>query len=212
MRNIIIVFCLVGMITGCATARPQLTRDEWLAVTSRNYEGVTKEQAIGAAERLFRLADSKKFKIVYTEDGIYAARNWMDYLVFTVITGTDYWLFKVTPTVNGVKASVQVNTQAQGLMPIPTTNGAWTATTSPMAGMPVDGTAIFDVFWARMDYLLGKRTDWMDCKMADQRIKEGIVWGNNEPLCNSFNINDDNPTIQKVEQNQKQKLPNDKYK
>ena len=38
---------------------PHLSREEWLAVTTRNYEGVTKEQVIEAAESVLRLAGGK---------------------------------------------------------------------------------------------------------------------------------------------------------
>lgn len=181
-------------LVGCATPHPQLSREEWLSVTSRNYEGVTKEQVIGSAERLFRLADGDDFSIVHAEDGLYASRNWSAYVVIAAVTGTDYWQIKVTPDGNRIKASVQVNTQSQEVVPMATTNGAWTATTMPMAGSPVMGTAIYDVFWARMDYLLGKRSDWMNCRVADERVKQKVTWGTNEALCNSFNIKDETPT------------------
>ncbi|RXZ42712.1 hypothetical protein EBB06_12530 [Crenobacter cavernae] len=63
-----------------------------------------------------------------------------------------------------------------------------------MAGNIVNGSAIYDVFWARMDWMLGRRGDWMDCKVADQRVKTGAAWGTNEALCNSFNITDKAPS------------------
>lgn len=71
-----------------------------------------------------------------------------------------------------------------------TSNGDWAASTTPMAGTPVEGTAIYDVFWSRLDYLLGLRSDWMTCKMADEKVKEKIVWGANDAMCNSFNVKD----------------------
>lgn len=194
MKRLFTVFFLLAMIAGCATTRPQLSREEWLAVSSRNYEGVTKDQVISAAERLFRLADGDDFRIVHTEDGIYSTRNWLVYLVIAAATGIDYWQVKVTPAANSVKAVVQVNTQSQAIAPMATTSGAWTATTMPMAGTPVNGTAIYDVFWSRMDYLLGKRPDWLNCQLADKRVKQGIVWGTNEALCNSFNVKDETPS------------------
>lgn len=193
MNKITLAVTVALLITGCATAPPQLTRDEWLTMTSRNYEGVTKEQVIGAAERLFRLADGDDFSIVHTEEGIYASRNWLAYMVIAAATGTDYWQLKVIPAGAGVKATVQVNTQAQGISPMATTSGAWTATTTPMAGSPVMGTAIYDLFWSRMDYLLGKRPDWMRCELADERVKQKVTWGTNEALCNSFNVKDEVP-------------------
>ncbi|AEC22239.1 hypothetical protein PT7_P003 (plasmid) [Pusillimonas sp. T7-7] len=61
-----------------------------------------------------------------------------------------------------------------------------------MAGN-VPGTAIYDVFWARMDYLLGKNDKWMTCEEANSRVKAAITWGPNEALCNSFNMKDAAP-------------------
>lgn len=188
------VSLIAVLLTGCATTQPQLSREEWLSITSRSYEGVTKEQVISSAERLFRLADGDDFNVVHTEDGLYASRNWSAYMVIAAAMGTDYWQVKVAPDGNRFKAYVQVNSQAQGVTPMATTNGAWTATTTPMAGSPVMGTAIYDVFWARMDYLLGKRSDWMNCQIADERVKQKITWGTNEALCNSFNIKDEVPS------------------
>ena len=188
------VALVAAVLAGCATTRPQLTRDEWLATTSRTYEGVSKEQVIGAAERLFRLADGDDFNIAHNDDGIYASRNWTAYVVIAAAMGIDYWQLSVTPAGAGVKVRVQVNTQAQGVTPMATTNGAWTATTTAMAGSPVMGTAIYDAFWSRMDYLLGKRPDWMTCQIADERVKQKVTWGSNEALCNSFNLKDDVPT------------------
>lgn len=189
-----VVMLLGILLAGCATTQPQLSREEWISVTSRTYDGVTKEQVIGAAEHLFNLADGDDFQIVHTEDGLYASRGWMVYMVFAAAIGTDYWQLKVVDTGSRLKASVQVNTQGQGVSPVATTNGAWTATTTPMAGTPIMGTAIYDIFWSRMDYLLGKRPDWMTCQIADERVEKKITWGNNQALCNAFNVKDQKPT------------------
>lgn len=181
-------------LTGCAsTPRPDLTREEFLTITSREYAGVSKDQVIGAAERLFRLADGDDFEIVHAHEGIHATRKWSAYLVIAAVIGTDYWNFLVSETASGVKARVQLNTQSQGVTPMATTASDWTATTMPMDGVPITGTAIYDVFWARMDYLLGKRPDWMTCEIADTRVKTGATWGSNEALCNSFNMKDAAP-------------------
>lgn len=196
MKRLLAILFLIVMVIGCATTpRPQLSREQWLAVYSRHYTGVTKEQVISAAERLFQLADGNDFTIIHTEDGVYATRNWSIYLILAAAMGTDYWQLKVTPDGDGVKATVQVNSQSQAITPVPTSSGAWTATTGPMAGTPVGGTAIYDVFWSRMDYLLGKRPDWMNCEMADERVKQGVVWGPNDALCNSFNVEDETPSV-----------------
>lgn len=194
MKKMLTVLMLLVISAGCAIKRPPMSREEWLAVSSRHYEGATKEQVISAAEKILRLADGDDFKIVHTEEGIYASRNWSVYLILAATMGTDYWKFKVVQEDNTVMAVVQINRQQQAVTPMATSSGAWTATTMPMAGIPVDGTAIYDVFWSRMDYLLGVRSEWMSCKVADERVRLGVVWGSNEALCNSFNVKDDTPT------------------
>lgn len=191
----VLFLCFVSVvICSCVTPRPQLTREQWLALTSRSFFGLTKDQVIGAAERVFRLADGDDFTIVHMEDGIYAVRKWSFYFILTAGFGADYWLVKVTPTPYGAKATVQVSTEAGSITPIGTTSGAWTATTVPMAGQPINGSAIYDVFWARMFYLLGKRPDWMTCEMANSRVSQGAAWGDNSALCNSLNMKDETPS------------------
>lgn len=50
-------------------------------------------------------------------------------------------------------------------------------------GMPLNSTAIYDLFWGRMDYLLGRRDEWMTCDEAEARRKAGITYGQLEALC-----------------------------
>ena len=184
----------MAFLSGCATSKHQeLTREEWLATTTRTYEGIDREKIIKAAERLFRLADGDDFRIAHYEEGLYATRNWSVYVVLAATFGTDYWKLSVTPDKKNVRASIQINTQSQAVSPMMVSNGAWAATSMPMSGSPVMGTAIYDVFWSRMDYLLGFRQDWMTCQIANQRVEHGITWGTNEALCNSFNIKDNPP-------------------
>lgn len=170
-----------------------LTREEWLQVTSREYLGVTIDQAVSAAEEVLRLADGDDFKIFHADDGFHATRNWTIYLVLAAATGTDYWRVTAQEIDGGVKLSVQVNTQSQAISAMPTTSGAWAAFTGPLAGRPVEGTAIYDLFWGRMDYLMGLRPDWMTCEMARDRVKQGIVWGRRDALCDPFNTRDQVP-------------------
>ena len=194
MYKQMIVFSIVArLIAGCAAPR-QLTRQEWIGTTTKIYQGVSQDQILLAAEELFRLADGKDFQFVHSEDELYATRNWLIYLVFAAGSGTDYWKVSTSEKGDYVKVAIQVNTQMQTTTATATTGGYWTTTTTPMAGFPVQGTAIYDVFWARMDYLLGKRRDWMDCGQADRRVAQDITWGSNEALCNSFNVIDARPS------------------
>jgi hypothetical protein len=55
-------------------------------------------------------------------------------------------------------------------------------------------TALYDVFWARLEYLLDKRDDWMDCEKANERVDKGITSGSNEALCHPYNLENDTPS------------------
>lgn len=193
MQVFVFIALFVMLLSGCAAPPPQMSREEWLAMAQRDYAGVTKDQALSAAEKLLRLADGDDFQITHTEEGISATRNWLAYLVIAAASGTDFWAIKATSIKDGVRVSMQVNTQSQAVTPMATSGSNWTATTMPMSGSPVTGTAIYDVFWSRLDYLLGKTTQWMTCEAADERVRQKITWGNNEALCNGFNMKDEHP-------------------
>ncbi len=190
-----------ALLAGCAQV-PQLTREQQLATHVRTYNDVSREEVIAAAERVLRLADEDDFRFSHHPEGFQAVRTWSVYLVLAASFGRDYWSVTTREGPNGVDVTAQVNTGAQAVTPQPTTApGVWTATTGPMAGSPVQGTALYDLFWARMDYMLFKRNDWMPCNTAHDRVAAGSVFGNVEPLCNGFNVDDYTPGRPKTKLN-----------
>lgn len=180
------------LLAGCATP-PPLTREEYLATVSRTYADVTPDQIFSATEKLMRLADGDDFQITHHAEGLRATRNWLAYAVIAMANGTDYWDVKATSSNAGTKVEVQVSTQSAGTSVVAGGRGTYAPLTTVSPGNPVMGTAIYDLFFARLEFLLGKRADWMSCAAADDRVKKKIVWGDNSPLCNSFNVNDDTP-------------------
>jgi len=184
--TLLLCIWLAAAAAGCAAPGRQLTSDEWATVTSRTYTGVAREEILDAAEKLFRLADGDDFAIDRAGDGMTATRSWLAYTALTAASGSDTWKFDVQPVGAGYTATVQVSTRVQPSGVGPGPSG------TPAADLPVDGTAL-DLFWSRMDYLLGMRPDWMDCRMADERQRQGAVWGSTEALCNSFNMKDQKP-------------------
>lgn len=183
----------VAAISGCATQQ-SLTRDEYLKTTQRVYSDRSPDQVFTAAEKLFRLADGDDFKFAWTDDSMTASRPWSIYLVLAASFGVDNWLVQTKQEADGTHVRVGVTTSASAIAPVVTTGGDWTAGSTPsLPGPPIQGTAIYDVFWARLDYLLGKRQSWMTCEEADARVKSKVTWGDNSQLCNSFNMKDNAP-------------------
>ncbi|WP_300435571.1 hypothetical protein [Zoogloea sp.] len=188
-----VLFGLVLSVTGCATQnRQQLTKDEWKTVTRHTFPGVTKDQATIAAERVLQLADGDDFAIVRDQDGLTAARNWSIYFVLGFVMGTDYWNVRVKQDDLGAHVSFAVGSQAQPSQIRAPARHPLDERPTVMGTMP-EGTAIYDLFWSRMAYLLGQRDTWMSCAESDERVKAGKAWGMNEALCNSFNVKDETP-------------------
>lgn len=199
MRLIALALSVI-LAAGCAaqpmTREQSLSlREETIAATVRVYPDKSPADLIAAAEELLRLADGDDMRFAHDETGFNANRWWMVYVVLAFVSGTDFWRFTAVPTEDGggTKATVNVSTQMQNTTPTPTTGGAWSAGTGPAMSAPYGGTAVYEIFWARMDYLLGLRPDWMSCVESNQRLKSGAVRGANDPLCNSFNLRDESP-------------------
>lgn len=185
-KNIFWVLLIASLLTACAN-NPKLSNEEYKTLINREYIGVTKDQVLQAAEELLHLADGDDFKIVKSPESLSATRRWHQYIVVSYEWGDDHWNVKTYPMNNNITVAVQISRKVGY-----SGNVAYLSLNHPDA--IVDGTAIYDLFWARMDYLLGKRKDWMTCEMSDNRIKEKIVWGSNAPLCHMLNIKDNKPT------------------
>ena len=170
---------------------PHLTREEWLTVTTRIYEGVAKDQLISAAESVLRLAGGEYMKVSHTENGLTATRNWQYYAILQAEKGGDYWTFKVEPLPTSIKATVQLTSKrefyAYGILPAHAKDSS------------VEGTAIYDVFWSRIDYMLGRTPEWMSCEMSDKKIDEGLVWGENTALCSILYMENKTPPGASIE-------------
>lgn len=192
MRGLIVAVGVL-MLAGCAVQQPHMTRDEYLQVTQRTYEGKTPDDIYRAAEKLFILSDGQDFQFFHTEDSMVASRHWTVYVVLAAAMGVDTWTVRARKVDSGTKVSAALNRSAGGILPMPTTGGDMTAGGMPSMAGNVAGTAIYDIFWSRMDYLLGKTDRWMTCKDADARVQSKATWGNNEALCNSFNVKDAAP-------------------
>jgi hypothetical protein len=186
---------LLALAAGCA-APPRMTRDEAIAATSRTYaKGIAPEDVLRAAEEVFRLADGDDFTFHHTQDSLSATRNWLLYLIIGATTGTDHWAVKAQPGPDGTtRATVQLGTVSQDILPMAVSPALWIPGVMPASANPPLGRAVYDLFWDRVDYQLGLRETWVDCKQADARLAANRALGDNSSLCNSFNIADKPPT------------------
>lgn len=190
------------IMSGCAAPIKRMERDEFLAATSRIYRA-PKAQVLSAAEQVLKLADGDDVVFTHNREGFTAQRFWTVYLVLAASFGTDFWVLKTSEQGDLLLVELQVGTSAQAVAPMATTNpNTWTATSLPANAMPVTGPALYELFFARLDYMLGLRPDWPTCAWSDRRLSDKATYGGNEQLCNSFNMKDltpKGPMVQSVQ-------------
>lgn len=205
-----IIFPIVSFIlilTGCAPQK-YLTREESLALrnkqiedTTRIYSGVSKEDVLIAVDSLFRLADGNDFKITHTENSVIGERHWSVYLVLAASFGQDRWIVATEENQKDKTVKVIVRVTSIGSPVIPmigaTNSGTMSSSVLALPGVEstIPGDALYYIFFHRLEYLLEKRDQWLDCKEADDVIKKANLTGSIECLCNSFNMNDSRPDL-----------------
>jgi len=196
--NVAIAALVVMFLTGCATQQ-KMSREEFLQATQRTYQDKSPEQIFSASEKLFVLADGDDFTFSHTPDSLLAIRPWSIYLVLAYTAGTDVWTVKASRNekTGGTDAAVYVTTAHGGsVLPVVVANSGSTATSPGSGGIPTRGNAIYQLFWERLDYLLGLNSKWMSCDDVDKEIANGKLWGDTSPLCNSLNIKDNSPVLE----------------
>jgi len=174
-----VFFSSIIFAAGCAT-KPSMTREEFLAATTRTYDK-SPDEILNSAQKLLQLADGDDFNFSHSEDGLDASRNWMIYLVFSAAFGNDVWQVKTAKQPDGkTKVFVSASTNpGSTLAPL----GTGVGTVPGTAGNTVQGTALYDLFYSRLEYLLGINKEWMTCRDSEQKLKAKQVWGLNEALC-----------------------------
>ncbi len=189
-----VVICIV-IIGGCAPKR--LTREESLALReqydsqrTRIYENASEEEVLNAVDELFRLAD-EDYELSHGKHGCMAHRKWSAYLVVAAVFGQDYWYIQTQEVDNGVKIVIREVTIEDAVSGNPYTgvqnmpDGMENIDVFSRNEMERQG-GLYQVFFARLDHLLGKTEEWVSCYGAEEIASEfgepSIILG---PLCSS---------------------------
>lgn len=170
------VTLLLALAAGCAHER-ELSRQEQLAETTRTFPASEKEAVIEAARRVIQAGGGGRLIVADNIDGFVATRTGL--AVFL-----DTWTFTVRERGAELVASVSVFRNEQSLMLLPTTTpGTFAAGTSPTSSVPIAGSALYRLFWQRVEYALHRSNSWPTCAESRRLIEAGAVGGRTDALC-----------------------------
>jgi hypothetical protein len=162
-------------LAACGATIPMWSKDYRTAATTRSYAAAP-AQVLAAARTVVQLSGTPRdVQIANTAGGIDAHRYHQGFLGMDSIT--DDYRFRVTATPDGTGTTVGLSIAALRT----DTAGNEDMGVSPLlSGSEVQVADPYALFFARMDYLLGKRTDWVSCAAAPAALGASIAL---DPLC-----------------------------
>jgi hypothetical protein len=160
-------------LAACMPAPKVESHAEWLAEATRAYPGERPERVISAAEAVLRHADPGDLAFDYRVGGFTAERKFLVYAVLAAAEGEDRWTFNASGAGDGAKANVALVERAR-------VHGAGGARQVRSNRQQI-GT--FRLFYARIDYLLGRRPDWVACREAPAKLALPPEAPGTEGLC-----------------------------
>mgnify|MGYP000099415289 CR=1 FL=1 len=179
MKRLICIMILV-FLAGCMSSEDEWTREKQESVTTRILTNVSTSQAISAAERVFRLADSKDVSFDYRPNGFVAERK----SFFYFIIGGDFTTYVFDVHASAVQGGTRLTMRASAKSTTTTVAGV-----SPSGGALNRAEGLYQLFFSRLAFLLGQSSKWISCE--DARTEIGTRLFHFEPLC--LNADDERP-------------------
>lgn len=162
MRKLIGLAVAVAAIAGCAAPHQIVDRSDFLAEATRSYKGETRERLITAAERVLRQSDPADFEFRHSMNGFTGLRRFFIYAVIAASNGREKWEFQVDPEGKDMlRASISVSEAGKTVG-----GGDVEDFEGKLASVP-----LYRLFWNRVDYVLGKRPDWITCDQASDEAR-----------------------------------------
>jgi hypothetical protein len=162
MRRRWFAILAVLLCAGCASAPQQVRdRDDYLAEATRAFPGETRERVLKAAETVLKVSDPSDFEFRYTLNGFTGLRRYFVYAVLASASGREKWDFITEADPAGLHASVSISEAG-------TASGGYSVSRyeNAMASVP-----LYRLFWSRVEYMLGKRPDWVTCDQAAAELQ-----------------------------------------
>jgi hypothetical protein len=167
------------LLAGCGETIPLWSTDYARQATTHRYADVPPAKALAAAEEVVRLTAPPRNVEVRPSAGGAILHRYYNGLIGFHSTIIDYrFAVDVAPEGRGSVVRLAMRAEQQDLSSDDTVPGF---RLSPLlSGSQIRVADPYRLFFARMDYLLGKRPDWVSCAAAPSRLGASMAL---DPLC-----------------------------
>ncbi len=159
MQRLLVPAALLAL-AACTPAARVATHEEWLREATRIWPGESRARVIAAAEAVLKHADPRDTAVEYNHHGFTARRRFFIYALIATASGTETWTFTSAENEQGASATVRIiqrgTAQAGGHSERFRENQVYLGS--------------LRLFYARIDYLLGRRPDWITCSEAVDKL------------------------------------------
>lgn len=192
MKKIIELLIITFLLVGCVSIQPKTLAqlDESFKTNQKAsvkiYQNKTSEQVRYAAQKVLTLLDEDDMKFDVRTNELLATRRYMLYAVLSVTWGRDWYSIGYIKEGEGTKVRFAFEGQDNSGAFVPMIEESYRSNISVGAhNNPTD----YKLFYDRLDYFLGLRSDWVTCEQAkkSQKSKEFMF------LCDKIGLENNEP-------------------
>jgi hypothetical protein len=167
MRSTATVLLAVATLAGCVSAPIAPSRDEQLAMRVHLYPDVMSETLIRGAEAVLQAGKKPGIQIQDEPNGFTAFVPYFESVILASDSGRYVWKFSSSEGRAEVSLSkIGAASTAVATPVIGGYGGLAVSSINAAAAAPINSPDAYDLFWGRLDYLLGRRADWPKCRDA----------------------------------------------
>jgi hypothetical protein len=151
MRGTLLSVMLFIGVAGCATAPPKIA--DWRPYQEREIQGATASQVETALQTVFAYSRPGKYNLRLMPGSAVAERQINHVILLSNVIGKETWAMQVRDVPDGAQVTVDAVVDVS----------MGTVLLLPHQERPLD-PSIYDLFWDRLDFALGRRADWVSCE------------------------------------------------
>ena len=160
-----LAFAIAAHLAGCTSTRP-LRLDAWGGGQNCHFAHLSKQEFQTALRRVFDASGPKIYGLRPEEGGALVEQHWTLDVVFASASSLERWRLEYAPAGDGIDVHAEVERA-------PRAGFASAANTA----QPRGDAPSYRLLWSRIQYVLGRRADWPQCKARAKQPRSGLCSG-----------------------------------